>query len=123
MVKITEHSQVFTAGEVLVNRCVLPREANRAAHLIRLGHDIESGDSGSARGRSEKGREDPDHRGLACTIGAEQSNHLTPLDREIHTVERDNVTELLHHTFSKDCLVITHIGHPTEGTRLSRNRG
>jgi endoglucanase len=98
-------------------------DADRTADLIRLGHDIESGDSGSARGRGEEGREDPDHRGLASTIWSEQSDHLTPLDREIHTVERDNVAELLHHAFSEDRLLITHVGDLTEGPRLSRIRG
>jgi hypothetical protein len=90
-VQPTEQPQVLTAGEVLVDRGVLAREADDVAQLLRLAYDVVAGDAAGAFVGSEQCAHDADGGGLACTVGAEQAQHGTFGNGKVEPVESSHL--------------------------------
>ena len=92
-VQAPDHDEVLQAGEVLVDRGVLAREADLVAQLRRVGDDVEAGDLGAAGVGPQQRREDPHDRRLAGAVGAEQAEHRARRGLEVDAVERADVAE------------------------------
>src|SRR5438445_12451558 len=73
---------VLATGGKRVERRSLHGESEPAAHVGRLRRDVEAGDPRRATGCRQKGRQDPDGRGLSGAVGAEETQELTRLDVE-----------------------------------------
>jgi hypothetical protein len=82
-VQAPEQDQVLAAGQVLVDRGVLPRQADHRTHVLGLGHDVEAGHRGASGIRTQERGQDPHRRGLAGAVGAEQAEHAALGDLEI----------------------------------------
>ena len=87
LVQPPEHDQVLAPGQVLVDRGVLPGQADDRAKLLRLLDDVEARDRGVAGVRLQQRREDAHGRGLAGPVRAEQSQDRAFGDLEVHAVE------------------------------------
>ena len=95
-VEAADHHEVLLAGEVLVDRGVLPGEPDLGAQRARVTDDVEAGDAGAARVRRQQGGEDADGRGLAGAVGAEDAQYGARRDLEVDAVERAHLAERLH---------------------------
>jgi hypothetical protein len=82
---------VFMAGEDLVHRSELTRQADRFPHPRGLRHDVESVDTRRAAVRFEQGGENPHDRGLAGAVGTEQREDASARHVEVHTLEHVQV--------------------------------
>ena len=87
-VQTPEHPQVLAPGQVLVDRRVLPGEADHPAHALRVAQHVDAAHDRAAGVRPEQRREDPDGRRLARAVRPEQPEHGALLDREVDAVER-----------------------------------
>jgi len=87
----SDHAQVLTSGEVLVDRGVLTGEPDDAPDLVGLLHDVVPQDGGRPRVGLEDGGEDPHRRRLAGAVRAQQAQHGAGLDLERHAVEGAHV--------------------------------
>src|SRR5262249_2113939 len=65
--------QVLAPGQLLVDRGVLAGEADHAAQLPGLLHDVVPGDGGGARVGGDQGGQAADEGGLAGTVGPEHT--------------------------------------------------
>ena len=70
-----EH-QVLPAGQAIVEPGVLGEHARASAHLVALGHRVESGHPGPAVVRRQHAVEQAHGGGLAGAVGSEQGQHL-----------------------------------------------
>ena len=70
VVEQADHLEVLEAGQVLVDRCVLPGQADVLTNALRLALDVDPGDPRLARVGAEERRQDADGRCLACAVGA-----------------------------------------------------
>jgi hypothetical protein len=59
---------------------------------VRLAHDVVAADRGTAGGRREKRRQDPEQRRLAAAVRSEQAEDLAAPDGEREAVECEGVT-------------------------------
>ena len=73
LVQPAEQPEVLAAGQVLVDRGVLARQADDPPDRVRLADDVEAGDRGSAGIGLEEGRQDPDGGRLAGAVRPEQA--------------------------------------------------
>jgi hypothetical protein len=89
-----EH-QVLPPGEDLVDGRELPGQADRFAHGLRLGDDVESRDARGARIRLQQGGEDADHGRLAGAVRPEQGEDAARGDVEVDALEHVQVLERL----------------------------
>ena len=80
-------AHVLAAGEVRVERGLLQRGADRAAHLGALLDDVEAGDASRARGRRQQRRQDEHRRRLAGAVGTEEPVDLAGRDLEVDPVD------------------------------------
>jgi hypothetical protein len=102
VVEAADHVEVLEAREVLVDRGVLPRQADPRAQRGRLLHHVEPRDAGAAGVGDEQRGEDP-HRGrLARPVGAEQAEHRALLHLQVDPVEGDDVAVGLREPFRAD---------------------
>jgi hypothetical protein len=90
-----EH-EVLPPGEDLVDRRELPGEADRLAHVRGLHRDVEAVDGCRAAVGPEQRGQDPDDRGLAGTVGAEQGDDAAACHVEVHAPQDVQVLEGLH---------------------------
>jgi hypothetical protein len=90
-----EEPEVLGRREVLVDRGVLPGDAQEPAYGVRLGADVAAEELGLALVDVEQGREHAQHRRLARAVGPEDAEHLTSMDLEVDPVDGTLVTELL----------------------------
>ena len=88
LVEPAEHPEVLAAGEVLVDRGVLPGEADQPAHRLGVARDVEAGDGRPARVGTKQRRQDANGRRLSGAVRAEQPEHRAFLHVEIDAVER-----------------------------------
>ena len=118
VVELAEEHEVLLAGEVLVDRRVLPREADLRAQLGRVGDDVEAGDASRAVVGRQQRRQDPDRRRLPGPVRAEQPEHGPGLDPEVDPGQRDDVAERLPQALDLDR---AHAGasYPAPGGRQS----
>src|SRR5262249_56012137 len=72
-----DERQVLDAGERVVDRCVLTRETDDLAHLVRLAYDVVAADRGAPAVGSQQGREDAHGRGLSSTVRPEETKDRT----------------------------------------------
>ncbi|BDZ59185.1 hypothetical protein GCM10025872_28420 [Barrientosiimonas endolithica] len=68
-----DHLEVLEAAEVLVDRGVLPADADAPAHLAGLAHDVGPGHGRVARVGLDQGGEHAHRRGLAGPVRAQHS--------------------------------------------------
>jgi hypothetical protein len=77
-------AQVLRGGQVAVERRVLEDEADVAADVVSLAHDVVAGDARAARGGAREGAEHVDGRRLAGAVGSEEPEDLAGGDLEAH---------------------------------------
>jgi hypothetical protein len=94
--------QVLVAGEVLVHRGVLPRETHLFPYPPGVAHDVVTQDGRRPRVGGQQGGEDPDGRGLARAVRAEQPIDRALADAEVHAVEGAGVAEAFGETAGLD---------------------
>ena len=110
VVEPPDHLEVLEAGEVLVDRRVLPGQADAGAQQRRVTHDVEPADLGAPAVGHEQGGQDADARGLAGAVGAEQPEHGAVWDRQVDAVERQHLAIGLLQPLREDgCLA--YLGH------------
>jgi len=97
-----EEFDVLFDGEIVVQRKFLRHVADVAADLLRLGGDVIALHGCLARRGRQQAAEDPDRRGLAGAVGAEETVDLAGRDGEVETVEGGDVAERLHQAFGMD---------------------
>ena len=83
------------AGEVLVDRGVLPGEAHLLADGLRFAHDVVAEHRRRAGGGLEQRGEDADGGGLAGAVRAEQAVDGALADPQVHAVEGAGVAKVL----------------------------
>ena len=84
-----EEDQVLATGHAPVERALLTGdEADGPSDLHRVALDVVAGHAGGPAGRTEGGREDPDERGLARAVLAEQPEQLAGRDLQADATER-----------------------------------
>ena len=79
--------EVLAPCQEVVERRLLQRRADPAAHVRALRGHVEAGDRRAARRRREQRREDMDRRRLACAVGPEEAVDLTGLDLKLDSVD------------------------------------
>ena len=85
--QLGDEHQVLPPGEDLVHGGELSGQADRLAYLRRLRGDVEAVDGGRPRIRLEQRGEDPDDRGLARPVGAEQGEDAAPRHVEVDAAQ------------------------------------
>ena len=85
------HAQQLAAGHQRVDRRLLQRDADLAAHRVGVVHDVVARDPRLARGRAQQRDEDADRRGLARAVGPEKAVDLALGDVEIEPVDGADV--------------------------------
>jgi hypothetical protein len=88
VVEAPDHLQVLEAGQVLVDRRVLPGQADAGPQGGRLADDVVAGHARAAAVGRQEGGEDAHRRGLARPVGAEQPQHAALGDREVDPAQR-----------------------------------
>ncbi len=83
VVQPPDHLEVLQAGEVLVDRGVLSREADHVPELLRVADHVEAGDGRAARVGMQQRGQDPDGGGLAGAVGAEEPEDRGGRDLEV----------------------------------------
>ena len=99
------------AGQVLVDRGVLAREADALAHGLRVARDVDAEHLGAPRVGPQDRGEDAHRGGLAGAVRAEQPEHGAGRHREVDAVEGDDVAEPLLESFDDDG-VRSHVINP-----------
>ena len=94
-VQAAEQLEVLLAGQRLVDRGVLPGQADAAAQLGGLAHDVEAEHARAAAVGSQQRREDAHGGGLAGPVGAEHAEHAALLDAQADPVERAHLAVAL----------------------------
>src|SRR5690606_4175653 len=87
-VELGVEAEVELRREVGVERRVLEHEADVAADLRPLAHDVVAGDPRLATRRGDEGAEDLDGGRLAGPVRAEEAEGLAGLDGEVDAVDR-----------------------------------
>ena len=87
LVEAPEHPEVLAAGEVLVDRCVLAREADQLADGLRLARHVEPSHACAPVVGLQKRREDAHRRRLARAVRPEQAEDRALLHLEVDAVE------------------------------------
>ena len=99
-----EH-EVVGARERLVDRGVLPGEADAPADGGGVGDDVVPEHGGPARVRPQQGGEHADGGGLARPVGTQQAEHRAGPGDEVDAVECGGRPEALDQAFDADCSV------------------
>ena len=105
--QLGHHLQVLPAGQLLVHGRVLPGEADRPLDPERIGEQVVPGDGRGPRVGAHQGGQDPDHRGLARAVRAEQGQHGPGPDRQVHVIQDGVSAEGLAHTLGCNCVCHT----------------
>jgi hypothetical protein len=87
VVEAPDHLEVLRAGQVLVDRGVLPREADLRAQRGGVADRVEADDARRAAVGLQEGGEDAHGRRLAGAVGAEEPEHRARLGREVDAAE------------------------------------
>ena len=100
VVETSHHFHVLATGQVVVHGGELAGETDVIASCNRVFADVDACHFGVSRVCFQQRGEHPDQRGLAGTVGTEQSVHDAGLELEAHIVERaHSVTERLDDIF------------------------
>ena len=100
----TDEQEVLATGEVFVDRGVLPRQTDAAAHAVGIFGDVDPGHERLTGIGLQDGGEDAHHRRLARTIGAEQTQHRAVGNTDVDTVESTHTFELFDEPGGSDCV-------------------
>jgi hypothetical protein len=92
-VEAAHHHEVLEAREVLVDRRVLAGEADPAAQLDGVAHDVEAGHEDRAGIGPQQRGEHAHRRRLARAVGAEEPEHAAGWGFEVDAVEGADVAE------------------------------
>src|SRR4051812_11326854 len=84
---------ILADGEVLVERELLAHVPDAAFDPLALGRDVVPRHASRPGARCEKAGENTDGRGLAGTVGAEESEDLTDADVERDVIDRGEGAE------------------------------
>ena len=87
--------QVLAAGRLGVEAVLLPDDADRAAHALRLREHVVAGDARLAFVGPREGGEDLDRRRFAGAVRAEEREDRPLVDREVEAVERLDVRRVV----------------------------
>jgi hypothetical protein len=112
-----DHDQVLPAGEDLVHRRELTRQADRLPHPRRLRQDVESVDARRAVIRLEQGGENPHDRGLAGAVGAEQREDASTRHVEVHALQHLQFPKGLLQSMDLDGETVLDGGHRAAADR------
>jgi hypothetical protein len=93
--ELADHHEVLAAGERGVDGRILCGDADAPAHLGRLAHHVEAGDTGRARVGLRQRGEDAHGRRLARAVRAEHAEDRTGCRGEVDAGERLGVAEAL----------------------------
>jgi hypothetical protein len=104
----TEQHQVLHAGQVLVDRRVLPGEADLRAYGVGLADHVVAEHQGVAAVRTQQRGQHPDCRRLAGAVGAEQPVDGARRHLQVDAVGGPDVPEGLDQTGGLDGLPLTH---------------
>ena len=108
VIEAPDHLEVLEAGQVLVDRGVLPRQADLRAQRRGVVLDVEPHHAGLAGGGREERRQDA-HRGrLAGAVRAKQAEHRPALDAQVDSAERLHVLVRLGEAVGLDCEFFRH---------------
>ena len=80
-------AQVLPRGEVLVDVRAVRHHADERARPLGLAEGVGAADAERAGGGAEQGGQDPEQRGLAGAVGAEQGQALAGAQLEGHAVD------------------------------------
>ena len=108
VVEAADHLQVLEAGQVLVDRGVLPRQADLSPQRRRVVTDVEAHHARRAGGGREERGQDPDRGRLAGAVRAEQAEHRPALDAQVDSAERFDVLVRLGEALGLDCEFFSH---------------
>ena len=98
-----EQVEVLAGGEVLVDRGVLPGDADQLAHHVRVLLDVDAEDLRAAAVHREQRGEHLEHRGLAGAVGSEDAEDLAAAYLQVDAVDGPQVAEGLHEAVGSDC--------------------
>jgi hypothetical protein len=93
--KLADEHQVLPAGQVLVDRGVLPGQADPSAYPLGMSEYVDAGDLGRAGVRAQQRRQHAYGGRLARAVRAQYAEHGTPGHRQVHAVQRLGGTEPL----------------------------
>jgi hypothetical protein len=103
---------VLAPGEEVVERGLLQRGADAAAHLLAVAGDVEAGDRGGARGRRQERREHEDRGRLAGAVRPEEPVDLARRHLEVDPVDRpDAALELPDEALDDDAPPLSRAAH------------
>lgn len=102
LVELTDHLQVLTAGQILVDRGELAGEPDRAADVVGSLQYVDARHDRPAAVRPEQSRQDTYGGRLAGPVGAEEAQDRAFRHVEINTAECSYIAEGLHQAFGMD---------------------
>ena len=103
VVEPPDHVEVLVPGQVLVDRGVLPRQADPLTDLLRLAQDVDARDERATGVRLQQRGEHSDTRGLACTVGPEQAQDGALGNLEVEPVQGPDLSVSLDQAFGRHC--------------------
>ena len=83
----SEHRQVVATGQLVVNRCQLPGEADLCLHPPWIPKSVVPADVNFSAIRFQQGGQDAHDRRLACAVWAKQRKNLPAFHLEVDVVE------------------------------------
>ena len=93
-----EHLQVLPPGQQLIDRRELPRQADQLTDRSSLTHHVVTENLRPARIRRQQRGQNPDQRGLARPVRAQQAKHHPRRNLQPGTIQRHTRPETLDHT-------------------------
>ena len=100
--QVGHQDQVLFAGEKVVHRRELPRDADRATHRVGISSQVVAGDARFRRRRRDERGKNVHRGGLAGAVGTEQREDLPLRDVQIYAVEHDLLAERLAQPVRRD---------------------
>jgi len=88
-----DQDQVLLAGQILIDRRQLPREADRSAHRVGVALDVVPEHSCLARVGAQQRGQDPDRRRLAGSVWTQYPVDPSAPNREVDTANRAGLPE------------------------------
>lgn len=102
LVELPDHLEVLPAGQILVHRRELARQAYLAAYLVRVPQHVDPGHDRLAAVRLQQRRQHAHRRGLARAVRTQQPQHRALGHVQVHSVQCAYVSEGLHEAFGID---------------------
>ena len=97
-----DEAKVFARGQIIVDRGVLAREADRGAYRLRVPAHVEAEHAGPTAVGPEQRGEDAHRGGLAGAVRPEEAEHGADGDFERDALQRLDLAEALSEVFGDD---------------------